>query len=201
MWMNAPLRPTTANSPARTWLAPSCASVQKDSSRSEWRTTAATSTNARPTTICVRTVTASTPKDHISANVTKDSNPVLMASSVSVISTFPLIYLWHFPIIYIETRSFTLDTDWTDRRTGYCFRQLMNGRCTTRTDGLMQVTKADCCCTMGAAWGLMCEHCPTKGSEAYEELCLEVGYSVDGNGCRPIHPLSFTSRLTVSFFH
>ena len=58
----------------------------------------------------------------------------------------------------------------------------MNGRCTTRTDGLMQVTKADCCCTMGAAWGLMCEHCPFKGSEAYEELCLEVGYSVDGHG-------------------
>ena len=72
--------------------------------------------------------------------------------------------------------------NWIDRRTGYCFRQLMNGRCTTRTDGLMQVTKADCCCTMGAAWGLMCEHCPSKGSEAYEELCLEVGYSVDGNG-------------------
>ena len=28
----------------------------------------------------------------------------------------------------------------------------------------------------------MCEHCPRKGSEEYEELCLEVGYSVDGHG-------------------
>ena len=58
----------------------------------------------------------------------------------------------------------------------------MSGMCTTHTDGLMQVTKADCCCTMGAAWGPRCEHCPRKGTDEYEELCLEVGYSVDGHG-------------------
>ena len=60
----------------------------------------------------------------------------------------------------------------------------MNGMCASHTDGLMQVTKADCCCTMGAAWGPLCEHCPRKGSDEYEELCLEVGYSVDGHGKR-----------------
>ncbi|PSN36908.1 Fibrillin-2, partial [Blattella germanica] len=48
-----------------------------------------------------------------------------------------------------------------DRRVGYCFRQLMAGRCTTHTDGLMSVTRADCCCTMGAAWGPHCEICPS----------------------------------------
>ena len=65
---------------------------------------------------------------------------------------------------------------------GFCFRQLINNMCATHTDGLMQVTKADCCCTMGAAWGPMCEHCPRKGTEEYEELCLDVGYSIYGQG-------------------
>jgi TB domain. len=58
----------------------------------------------------------------------------------------------------------------------------MGGRCTTHTDGLMSVTKADCCCTMGAAWGPHCEVCPSPSSDDYQDLCLESGYSVDGNG-------------------
>lgn len=89
---------------------------------------------------------------------------------------------FHFPVLKIAENQSNSIFVFTDRRTGYCFRQLMSGMCTTHTDGLMQVTKADCCCTMGAAWGPMCEHCPRKGSEEYEELCLEVGYSVDGHG-------------------
>lgn len=100
-----------------------------------------------------------------------DSSLALMESSV-LVSDYS-----------INLRNEWLPDYWVvDRRTGYCFRQLMSGMCTTHTDGLMQVTKADCCCTMGAAWGPMCEHCPRKGTEEYEELCLEVGYSVDGHG-------------------
>lgn len=67
-----------------------------------------------------------------------------------------------------------------DRRTGYCFRQLIGGMCSSKTDDLMLVTKADCCCTMGTAWGPQCEYCPRRGSAEYDELCLEAGYSIDG---------------------
>ncbi|KAG8223124.1 hypothetical protein J437_LFUL000545 [Ladona fulva] len=67
-----------------------------------------------------------------------------------------------------------------DRRIGYCFRQLVGGKCTSHTDGLMKVTRADCCCTMGAAWGPRCQPCPRQGSEEYNHLCMEIGMSVDG---------------------
>lgn len=72
--------------------------------------------------------------------------------------------------------------DFADRRVGLCFRQLVAGRCTSHTDGLMSVTRADCCCTMGAAWGPRCEICPSPTSDDYQDLCLESGYSVDGHG-------------------
>lgn len=69
-----------------------------------------------------------------------------------------------------------------DRRMGYCFLQTIGGRCTARTSDLKTVTKADCCCTMGAAWGPHCEICPTKDSDNYNELCLDKGFSVNGQG-------------------
>lgn len=65
---------------------------------------------------------------------------------------------------------------------GYCFLQTIGGRCTARTSDLKTVTKADCCCTMGAAWGPHCEICPTKDSDNYNELCLDKGFSVNGQG-------------------
>lgn len=71
-----------------------------------------------------------------------------------------------------------------DRRMGYCFLQTIGGRCTARTSDLKTVTKADCCCTMGAAWGPHCEICPTKDSDNYNELCLDKGFSVNGQGTR-----------------
>lgn len=63
---------------------------------------------------------------------------------------------------------------------GYCFLQTIGGRCTARTSELKTVTKADCCCTMGSAWGPRCEICPTKDTDNYNELCLEKGFSVNG---------------------
>jgi len=71
----------------------------------------------------------------------------------------------------------------TDRRQGSCYRQLVGGKCVTReSTALAQTTKADCCCTIGAAWGPRCERCPQPDSAAHKELCLESGYSVDGSG-------------------
>ncbi|XP_043673250.1 fibrillin-2-like isoform X2 [Vespula pensylvanica] len=67
-----------------------------------------------------------------------------------------------------------------DRRVGYCFLQTIGGRCTARTSELRTVTKADCCCTMGAAWGPHCEICPSRDSDDYNELCLDKGFSLDG---------------------
>jgi len=91
--------------------------------------------------------------------------------------------------------------NFADRRVGLCFRQLVAGRCTTHTDGLMSVTRADCCCTMGAAWGPHCEICPSPTSDDYQDLCLESGYSVDGHGkgIRNTWKWLLSSRLYSSF--
>lgn len=35
---------------------------------------------------------------------------------------------------------------------------------------------------MGEAWGPNCELCPSKYSPQYQELCLESGFTVDGQG-------------------
>ncbi|KAK3920598.1 Fibrillin-1 [Frankliniella fusca] len=67
-----------------------------------------------------------------------------------------------------------------DVRLGYCFKQLVGGQCSSRTDSLMPVTKMDCCCTMGAAWGPQCEACPSPSSLEYQELCLDTGITKDG---------------------
>lgn len=86
---------------------------------------------------------------------------------------------------------------WPDRRVGYCFLQTIGGRCTARTSELRTVTKADCCCTMGAAWGPHCEICPSRDSDNYNELCLDKGFSVDGQGA----VISFFSRQLEFCYH
>ena len=37
------------------------------------------------------------------------------------------------------------------------------------------MTKADCCCTMGAGWGDSCETCPRRGGREFKTLCHEQG--------------------------
>lgn len=72
--------------------------------------------------------------------------------------------------------------DCTDRRDGFCHQKLFGGRCPRQLPeiGIALVTKADCCCTMGAAWGDECEICPTRGTLAFEKLCMETGFGVYG---------------------
>lgn len=35
---------------------------------------------------------------------------------------------------------------------------------------------------MGEAWGPRCDACPTKYSVEYQELCLESGFLITGEG-------------------
>ncbi|CAH0559244.1 unnamed protein product [Brassicogethes aeneus] len=79
-----------------------------------------------------------------------------------------------------------------DKRLDLCYRTLIHGRCANHHNQLKQVTKADCCCSMGEAWGQSCEHCPPKFSPQYQELCLESGFLVTGedvNECETIPDL------------
>lgn len=87
----------------------------------------------------------------------------------------------------------------TDRRQGLCFRQLVHGRCTTHNRELKHVTKADCCCSMGEAWGQQCELCPSKYSPQYQELCLDSGFTVDGKGVCLYRFFSINVNLYISF--
>ena len=82
---------------------------------------------------------------------------------------------------------------------GYCYdRVLGGGRCRqTGVSGFanqqqIRVTKAECCCAMGAAWGSAeasqstfgmsntCEICPGRGSTDFDKLCLESGFGPEG---------------------
>ncbi|XP_073977329.1 fibrillin-2-like isoform X3 [Rhodnius prolixus] len=80
-----------------------------------------------------------------------------------------------------------------DERKGYCFPHLSNGRCIMMPGEVRNgVTKADCCCTMGAAWGPLCEHCPLAGTARYTSLCLESGINIHGqdiNECQTLPDL------------
>lgn len=68
-----------------------------------------------------------------------------------------------------------------DYRTGYCFIHAAGGICTTHTADLAEMTKADCCCGMGAAWGPHCEICPHRGTKDFEDLCPNgSGLTKDG---------------------
>ena len=69
--------------------------------------------------------------------------------------------------------------------------------CFTGASGLssqqqVKVTKAECCCALGAAWGsaeqsgssfgmsTKCEICPARGSQDFDQLCLESGFGPEG---------------------
>ncbi|KAL8595716.1 hypothetical protein ACOMHN_012136 [Nucella lapillus] len=57
-----------------------------------------------------------------------------------------------------------------DRRHGYCYLELVGGRCVQSAE-LTRLTKAECCCSLAAAWGRRCERCPALSSAAFQRLC------------------------------
>lgn len=48
-----------------------------------------------------------------------------------------------------------------DDRKASCWLEINNGRC--ENDIKQSVTKAECCGSIGKAWGSPCEVCPTGG--------------------------------------
>ncbi|XP_052748021.1 fibrillin-3-like [Galleria mellonella] len=77
------------------------------------------------------------------------------------------------------------------RRTAVCHRLLVGGRCVPEpwprnvasTPALpTHVTKAQCCCTVGVAWGPECELCPSPGSSERMELCTDRNLDIDHGG-------------------
>ncbi|XP_048583421.1 fibrillin-1 isoform X2 [Nematostella vectensis] len=61
-----------------------------------------------------------------------------------------------------------------DQRKGLCFATVTDGLCEAVTKQMMQVSKRDCCCTAGKAWGISCELCPAKDTRAHNELCSDA---------------------------
>lgn len=49
-----------------------------------------------------------------------------------------------------------------DLSRGLCFSQVDNGICRGSSKMMMTVTKTDCCCTAGIAWGSQCVLCPRQ---------------------------------------
>ena len=66
-----------------------------------------------------------------------------------------------------------------DIRRGTCHKRVAGGRCEGGAGGGL-VTKTDCCCTMGSAWGDTCELCPPRGTNAFAQLCSDAGFGAGG---------------------
>lgn len=105
-----------------------------------------------------------------------DANARMVMNQVKIINDAMVTTFWKFfktiPTIY----------PFLDVRQGICFRQLVHGRCTSHNRESKYVTYADCCCSMGAAWGPSCELCPARYSPQYQDLCLESGFLINGQG-------------------
>ncbi|XP_078313226.1 fibrillin-1-like [Crassostrea virginica] len=70
-----------------------------------------------------------------------------------------------------------------DVRMGNCFNRFYNGQCVSPR--LLNMTKADCCCTQGQAWGSrqQCAVCPTEDEAEFKTLCPDgYGRVVDPSG-------------------
>ncbi|XP_038616586.1 latent-transforming growth factor beta-binding protein 1 isoform X6 [Tachyglossus aculeatus] len=71
---------------------------------------------------------------------------------------------------------------------GPCYRLVSSGRQCMHPLSV-QLTKQLCCCSVGKAWGPLCEKCPVPGTAAFKEICPGgMGYTVSGvHRRRPIH--------------
>ncbi|XP_073160007.1 fibrillin-1 isoform X6 [Lepidochelys kempii] len=70
-----------------------------------------------------------------------------------------------------------------DTRSGNCYLDIRprgdNGDIVCSNEIGVGVSKASCCCSLGRAWGIPCEHCPPVNSTEYKVLCP------GGEGFRP----------------
>lgn len=188
MWTNAVHLPTTASSCAKIWLVPSCAFVQRATAKLIWQTIVWTLMNASMGIYAV-TVGVTTCKAAIDAIAIKDLKQVRMERDALV-----SFLIWHILIIIIIFFFF----EFVDKRQGMCYRQLVNGRCKAPHNELKLSTMADCCCSMGEAWGPQCELCPSRYTPQYQELCLDSGFLVDGKGA--LYFIWFDHNLTIRKF-
>lgn len=62
-----------------------------------------------------------------------------------------------------------------DLTRGLCFAQVDNGLCKASTKIMILVTKSDCCCTAGIAWGSQCTICPRKNTGQFK-----INYALTG---------------------
>lgn len=65
-------------------------------------------------------------------------------------------------LVFIMT--FAISVDYPDVREGICYPSSVGGQCLSRTDAPLRMTKSECCCSSGAAWGPNCEKCPSQGT-------------------------------------
>ncbi|XP_077988929.1 fibrillin-1-like isoform X2 [Glandiceps talaboti] len=78
----------------------------------------------------------------------------------------------------------TLDNTGTrclDLRSAACYLDYEDGRCDYSLRGLFR--QAECCCTIGQAWGI-CDECPRQGTPEYGALCPR------GPGFADVRPIS-----------
>ncbi|XP_055956124.1 fibrillin-2 [Patella vulgata] len=58
-----------------------------------------------------------------------------------------------------------------DMRVGVCYQDYNRGFCMRPVTGAY--LRGQCCCSIGTAWGQPCQPCPTRGTEAFEQLCVD----------------------------
>ena len=86
-----------------------------------------------------------------------------------------------------------------DRRQGYCFTNLLGGRCVSHSAPLGMTTKGRCCCALAAAWGPRCEKCPQQGTgELYTGVrSVHNWEQVSYTGVKSVHNREQVSYVQV----
>ncbi|XP_054439323.1 fibrillin-3 [Pteronotus mesoamericanus] len=68
-----------------------------------------------------------------------------------------------------------------DIRRGPCFSEVLQVTCQALSGGGEVVTRVECCCGGGRAWGPRCELCPLPGTSTHRQLCPHgSGYTTEG---------------------
>ena len=71
------------------------------------------------------------------------------------------------PLLIVWFKNLTRHIFFPDLSRGLCFSQVDNGLCKGTTKMMMLVTRSECCCTAGKAWGSQCIRCPSEGTSKW----------------------------------